>query len=152
MKRFKVQLSLQKVPLKKAAIQKLVLSILSTEKLARFFEEDAQVEISIVIARDPLLHHLNKEYRNKDKPTDVLSFSAEEGESISIPHRVLGDLVISYDRVLIQAKKYKHSPQRELTRLLVHGVLHLLGFDHERVSAATAAKMRRLERTIMKAI
>ena len=81
---------------------------------------------------------LNRDYRQKDKPTDVLSFSLWEGEEAFFPsveqsqEKPLGDLVISFDTALRQAEELKHSLERELEFLAVHGTLHLWGYDHIR--------------------
>lgn len=104
-------------------------------------------EISLLITNDKSIQVLNRDYRNKDKPTDVLSFSQLEG-NISIMPITLGDLVISAETAAKQAKKYNHSLLKEMTRLIIHGTLHLLGYDHEKVSKAKAQKMRRKERTL----
>jgi probable rRNA maturation factor len=106
-------------------------------------------EVSILFCSDSFIHKLNRDYRNKDKPTDVLSFAQSEGLAADFSSSI-GDLVISLDTARIQAKKFKHSLNRELQRLLIHGLLHLLGFDHENVTPAEAQKMRRLERKLMR--
>jgi probable rRNA maturation factor len=110
------------------------------------------IELSVLITDDAEIHELNRDYRQIDAPTDVLSFAAEEGEPgfvrpADMP-RILGDLVISYERVVAQAAEYGHSTRRELAFLTVHGVLHLLGYDHER-SAADQVQMREREEAIM---
>lgn len=105
------------------------------------------VEVSVVVTNDKELQELNREYRNVDCPTDVLSFSQVEGAAgIPVPPdapRPLGDIVISYDRVRAQAREYGHSERRELAYLAVHGLLHLLGFDHE--NEPERAQMRQAE-------
>ncbi len=96
-------------------------------------------EVSVVVTDDAEIHRLNRQYRGVDAPTDVLSFSQTEPgpgeEAGGFPHppgvQVLGDVVISGDRVRAQAAEYGHSQQRELAYLAVHGLLHLLGYDHE---------------------
>lgn len=105
--------------------------------------------LSLLFTDDQEIHRLNREYRGKDKPTDVLSFSQLEGAN-KIPSPSLGDLVISLDTAKKQAKKYHVSFEREVLRLLVHGILHLFGYDHEKVSKVEAARMRRTEHAIMK--
>lgn len=90
--------------------------------------EDA--ELSIVLTDDSTIHELNRTYRGVDRPTDVLSFSQREGED-AFDDPVLGDIVISLDRTRQQALEYGHSFERELGFLTVHGILHLLGWDHE---------------------
>lgn len=113
------------------------------------------VEISVLVTSDTALHDLNRTYRGVDAPTDVLSFASQEGAAeeqrfVSPPDepRHLGDIAISYQRVLAQAADYGHSPERELAYLTAHGVLHLLGYDHER-SEADAADMRAREEAAM---
>jgi probable rRNA maturation factor len=102
----------------------------------------APLEVGVMIADDARLHALNRDYRGVDAPTDVLSF-ADDGEAtgfVSQPGapRYLGDIAISYERVLAQAADYGHSPARELAYLAAHGALHLLGYDHERGPADDA--------------
>lgn len=108
-------------------------------------------EVSVVICDDAEIQTLNRTYRGMDFPTDVLSFSQLEGED-SFPRapddvRQLGDIVISYDRVRAQAEEYGHSEKRELAYLAVHGLLHVLGFDHE--SEAERLVMRQAEETAL---
>lgn len=87
--------------------------------------------ISVIIVDNAEIHRLNLEHRNVDSPTDVLSFPANEGESIAaIPDGFLGDIVISFERAKEQACEYGHSIEREAAFLAVHGTLHLLGYDH----------------------
>jgi probable rRNA maturation factor len=85
-------------------------------------------ELSIVLVSDAQIKRLNKLYRNKDKPTDVLSFPI--GEKVN-GWLILGDVVISVDTAKRQAKELGCSLEEELKRLLVHGLVHLLGYDHE---------------------
>lgn len=95
---------------------------------------------------DAEIRKLNKQYRRKDKATDVLSFSAIEGLPAEEFETNLGELVISLDTAKKQAKKYKCSLSEEIARLIIHGILHLFGHDHEKVARSKAEKMRRLER------
>ena len=88
-------------------------------------------EISIVVCDDPFIHQLNREYRGKDAPTDVLSFAQREGEGADPDDWVLGDVVISVETAARQAKRLGHTLSQELVVLLTHGFLHLLGYDHE---------------------
>ena len=97
---------------------------------------------------DTHIKELNTQYRNKKKATDVLSFSHFEGIAISPWDTSIGELVISVETLCRQAKKFKVTVEEELIRLLVHGTLHLLGFDHEKVGASVAAKMRREEKRL----
>lgn len=88
-------------------------------------------ELSLVLCDDPFIHALNRDYRGKDRPTDVLSFSMREGEEADPDDPVLGDVVISLDTAARQAAEQSHPLDQEVRHLLVHGVLHLLGHDHE---------------------
>jgi len=86
---------------------------------------------NIIIVDNKTIHELNKEYRGIDRPTDVISFALEDDSSfVKLEYRVLGDIYISIEKVREQAKEYGHSFLRELSFLTVHGILHLLGFDH----------------------
>ena len=105
----------------------------AVEAVGRLYgAEDA--EVSVTLTDDAHIHVLNREYRNVDRPTDVLSFALTESEEPEIigadGGAVLGDLVISLERAAAQAEEYGHSPLRELSFLTVHGMLHLLGYDH----------------------
>ncbi len=86
---------------------------------------------NVIIVDNDNIHKINKEYRNIDRQTDVITFALEDDKQIDVPGlRVLGDIYISYDKVISQAKEYGHSIKRELCFLGVHGLLHLLGYDH----------------------
>lgn len=88
--------------------------------------------VSVSFVTDEEIHALNREYRDVDRPTDVLSFSQLEGESFPSPlDKWLGDVVISVPTAYRQSIDYGHSVQREIGFLLVHGFLHLIGYDHE---------------------
>jgi len=87
-----------------------------------------KAELSIALVSDTQIKRLNKLYRNKDKPTDVLSFPI--GEKVN-GWLILGDIVISVDTAKRQAQELGYSLEEELKRLLVHGLVHLLGYDHE---------------------
>lgn len=91
----------------------------------------SEAELSILITDDEEIHALNREYRTVDRPTDVLSFSQVEGEGHLTRTRLLGDVVISWETAERQAQEMKESFIDEMKRLLVHGLLHLLGYDHE---------------------
>ena len=89
------------------------------------------VVLNIIIVNNSYIHKINKEYRGVDKETDVISFALEDDDTfVSLPIRVLGDIYISIDRVKSQALEYGHSETREIAFLTVHGILHLLGYDH----------------------
>lgn len=91
-------------------------------------------EVSVTLTDNAYIHALNRQYRKIDRPTDVLSFALNESEEPEIVGgaevNVLGDLVISVERAEEQAEEYGHSLRRELAFLAVHGMLHLLGYDH----------------------
>jgi probable rRNA maturation factor len=106
----------------------------------------ADAELSVLLVSDREIHRLNRAWRGKDRPTDVLSFSQQEGDGAA-PSGLLGDVVISVDTARRQAAERGESLRRETERLLIHGVLHLLGYDHER-SPAEARRMQRRERLL----
>ncbi len=109
-------------------------------------------ELSILLVNNRAIRMLNRQYRGMDKPTDVLSFlpshvpSAHRGEGE--PLRFLGDIVLSMEKIHAQAAERGHSPDKEFKILLIHGILHLLGYDHE-VSPAEAQRMNRKEKLIL---
>jgi probable rRNA maturation factor len=116
-----------------------------------------KAELSILLTDDKHIRVINRQWRQKDKATDVLSFPLlEEGEIRALGKIArrkklspwyLGDIVISLPRAAAQAEAKRHSVSRELETLLIHGFLHLLGYDH--VKDQDAAKMERLERKIL---
>lgn len=105
----------------------------------------AQYEMSIVLADDAFVRELNRNYRNIDKPTNVLSFPAED-EGVQGP-RMLGDVVLAFETVQREAAEAGKPARDHLAHLIVHGTLHLLGYDHE--EAPEAEKMEALERKIL---
>jgi probable rRNA maturation factor len=120
--------------------------------LARYNKSVA--ETSLILVNDAYIRELNREYRGFDQPTDVLSFAMQEGDdgpeipfSADFPE-LLGDIYISVERAVEQAESYGHSLERELCYLAVHGLLHLLGFDHQGPDDTRA--MREEEEAIMK--
>ncbi len=129
-------------------IEQTVVAVLQGEGISE------PVELSVLVTSDVAIHDLNHTYRGMDKSTDVLSFASEEdapGTSFVRPPdtpRYLGDIAISYEHVLAQAEDYGHSTARELAYLTAHGVLHLLGYDHERGEDDAAAMRSREEATM----
>jgi probable rRNA maturation factor len=113
---------------------------------------EADSALSLSLVDDPQIQELNREHRGKDKPTDVLSFPLyEAGEaSRGDGERLLGDVVISIETARRQAADYDAPLQNELYRLLIHGILHVLGHDHEEPAqrAAMEAEERRLAAAI----
>ncbi|MBV5336455.1 MAG: rRNA maturation RNase YbeY [Deltaproteobacteria bacterium] len=107
-------------------------------------------ELSITIVGDRAIHRLNKEYLGKDKPTNVISFSLQEGECGGIVSNALGDVVISADTAAREAEAGGLTGDERLLFLLLHGILHLTGYDHERSGEAEARRMERKEQEIWK--
>ena len=87
---------------------------------------------SVIFIDDEKMHEMNKEYRGIDRTTDVLSFALEDNQTFKTEIRELGDIFISIPKMEAQAKEYEHSEKRELSFLVCHGLLHLLGYDHTR--------------------
>ena len=93
--------------------------------------EAEKSEVNIIFVGLQEIHEINKTYRNVDRPTDVISFALEDTEDVTVyEERVLGDIYICLDKVHEQAKEYGHTEIREMAFLIVHGLLHLLGYDH----------------------
>jgi rRNA maturation RNase YbeY len=107
-------------------------------------------ELSVLLVSDREMRRLNRSWRGRDRPTDVLSFPQADGEDPA-PHGLLGDVVISVDTARRQAAEREVAVGHEADRLLVHGVLHLLGYDHE-TSAREERRMRRREAALARAL
>lgn len=110
--------------------------------------EDFEVSISFV--DDRRIHELNLEYRGVDAPTDVLSFPQNGEDDLILPEGfplVLGDIIISLERALEQARDFDHSLEREVIYLSIHGFFHLVGYDHE--TEAEQQVMRELEERVL---
>ncbi|WP_175615999.1 rRNA maturation RNase YbeY [Piscibacillus halophilus] len=106
---------------------------------AEMEEVNSEAELSVTFVNNTQIQDINREYRQKDQPTDVISFAMQEsGENEmeivgdNLPEH-LGDIVVSLEKAKEQAEEYNHSYQRELGFLIVHGFLHLLGYDHQTV-------------------
>lgn len=94
-------------------------------------EKVNNIEFNVIIVDNDTIWGINKQYRNIDRPTDVISFALEDNQDFpDLDYRILGDIYISLDKVREQSKAYGHSFLRELAFLSVHGFLHLLGYDH----------------------
>ncbi len=128
-------------------INKVVDTVLETEKIK------AKLDVSITFTSNNKIKKINNKYRNIDKETDVLSFPMFEREEIeklkeeSGIQDILGDIIISVEKVQAQAKEYGHSFKRELAYLITHGMLHLLGYDH--MIEKEKAEMRKKEEEIL---
>jgi len=119
-------------------------------RLVRALNE-AEAEVAVSLVDDAEIHRLNRDYRGKDRPTDVLAFAMREGVRAPGDESVLGDVVISLETAARQARRRGVAIADEVRTLLIHGVLHLLGYDHER-SAAEARGMKALERRLRAAL
>ncbi len=111
------------VPIKRESVRSIVRRVLKSEGV----KAD---EVSIVFCNDAFIHDLNKRYRGVDNPTDVLSFSLTEDGSNRSGIAALGEIIISIETALRQAEECCHPIERELEILLIHGLLHLIGYDH----------------------
>jgi len=108
--------------------------------------EQENVELSLALVGNAEMQKLNAKYRRMNHPTDVLSFPMEE--KLLQETRLLGDVIISVEQAAEQARERRRTLDQEMTTLLIHGIVHLLGYDHER-SAKDARIMRRLETKIL---
>ncbi len=119
-------------------------------------EASPDSELSLVITSQERVQQLNRRYRGKDEPTDVLAFSMlsiqeNSGADYSLfvipPDGIthLGEVIISYPQAVIQAKERRHSIKREMTILIIHGVLHLLGYDHNTPELEQVMRAREVE-------
>lgn len=107
-------------------------------------------EVSVLVTNDARIQELNRQYRRIDKPTDVLSFALEEDSSVVLPPgfpRMLGDVIVSLETVSRQAQEHHGTPPKECAWALCHGVLHLLGYDHE--TDEQEARMRAQEQAVL---
>jgi probable rRNA maturation factor len=112
---------------------------------------ESRAELTVSLVHDAEIHRLNRDYRDTDRPTDVLAFAMREGARVAGDSAVLGDVVISLDTAARQARQRQVSTADEVRTLLIHGVLHLLGYDHER-SATEARRMKLIERRLFRAL
>jgi len=110
----------------------------------------ANKEISITFVDDEGIQRINKQYLSKDRPTNVISFSLQEGEFGDINPAMLGDVVISVDTAIRDADKGNLSFDEEIFFLIIHGLLHLLGYNHVNTSKANTLKMKQKERELLR--
>mgnify|MGYP001064793331 CR=1 FL=1 len=118
------------------AVQESVIKLI--DYAAEQLNLEGEIECSITFVDNERIQVINRDYRGIDRPTDVISFALEEMGENEVPilpeegePRVLGDIIISVERTHEQAAEYNHSFERELGFLVIHGLLHLLGYDHQ---------------------
>ncbi|GJL56269.1 MAG: endoribonuclease YbeY [Nitrospirales bacterium] len=133
--------------LRHTRINEHALRTLAQDVLAKAGVPDS--ELSLELVGNTRMQTLNRRYRHQNRPTDVLAFPLWEGPGPRTA--LLGDVVISIPTAKRQAAAYGHSIDRELLQLLIHGILHLVGYDHER-GALEARRMKRKEQTILTAL
>lgn len=120
------------LPNEEALIRKVVETVLTEENIKH------DLDVYITLTNNEEIHKINKEHRDVDKSTDVLSFPMYERDEINLlkseknteAEEILGDIIVSIEKVKEQAEEYGHSFERELAYLVTHGMLHLLGYDH----------------------
>jgi len=129
-------------------VKKIVRQILKAEGVAPPYE------VSLVFTDSETVQQLNRDYRGVDEPTDVLAFcmlpQQEADSSFALPPdgvTRLGEIIISYPQAVEQAKEQGHSPENEMALLIIHGILHLLGYDHEQPEEES--KMREKEKELL---
>lgn len=117
------------------------------EASLEYEELDPNYEVSLSFVDNQEIQSLNKQYRGKDYATDVLSFPMVEDESQDVEEILLGDIVISVEKAVEQAKDYNHSFEREMAFLTVHSMFHLMGYDH--MNKAEEQEMRAKEEAVL---
>jgi probable rRNA maturation factor len=129
-------------------VRKIVRQVLKAEQVA------SPYEVSLVFTNADRVKQLNRDYRGVNEPTDVLAFhmlpERQSDSSFALPPdgvTRLGEVIVSYPQALAQAKERRHSLERELALLVIHGILHLLGYDHE--ESREAKKMREREKELL---
>lgn len=110
-------------------------------------EASDSVKVDVILAGDELLRALNAQWRHKDRPTDVLSFALEDA-ALAPENALLGEVYVSLDRAREQAKDYDATLLEEVARLVIHGTLHVLGYDHD--ASTEAREMRAREECYMR--
>ena len=116
------------------------------EYVLKKFNEENSI-LNVIFINDEIMHEMNKNYRGIDRTTDVLSFALNDNKRIETEINVLGDIYISIDKMKSQALDYEHSEKRELSFLCVHGILHLLGYDH--INKSDEEVMFKLQKEIL---
>lgn len=128
-------------------LKKLIVSAVAESLKYEEFEE--KCEVSVTLTDNESIHILNREYRDVDRPTDVLSFPIFDEDDLG-GKTVLGDIVLSLEKAQSQAVEYGHSFEREVAFLVVHSMLHLLGYDHEEGKAEESEMFSRQEAILSK--
>ena len=139
---------INELPNEELLIKNVIETVLKEEKVIQ------DLEIYVTLTNNEQIHKINLEQRNVDRPTDVLSFPMFEREEIKLlkeiskkEQYILGDIIVSIEKVKEQADEYGHSFKRELAYLITHGMLHLLGYDH--MIEEEKAQMRKREEEIL---
>jgi probable rRNA maturation factor len=132
------------IPVEAKKIRKAAERILASLRISGY-------ELSVLLLDNKGIRAVNKKYLNRNRPTNVISFSLTEGEFGNINPHVLGDVVISVEKALEQAEIRGTSLEEELTFLLIHGILHLVGYDHEK-KGSEREKMRKKEKEVYKVV
>jgi len=143
--KLQIENSQNKIKIDKRKIRSMVLIILKTL-------DCADKEISLSFVDDENIKQLNKKYLGKDKATNVLSFSLQEGEYGNINPQILGDIIVSVETAQRDALYSKLTIDQEIDFLIIHGILHLLGYNHENTTEKETKKMRQKEKDLFNAI
>ena len=138
-----------KLKVKSAWLRKIVRPILNAENIG------VKSEVGLVITGDEKIQELNKKYLDEDRPTDVMAFQTDEDKQIGFVNAPddkshLGEVIISYPQAVRQAEEHNHPVEREMVILMIHGILHLLGYDHD--IPERTQKMRNRESDVLKMI
>lgn len=132
-----------------AAMEEIVKKVLN--KVAELYGLEEDAEVGVTLTDNEYIKELNTKYRNKECSTDVLSFALNEGEEPEIVDgpsvNLIGDIIISVETAQMQAEEYGHSLERELAFLTVHGMMHLLGYDH--IEEEDRVEMRKEEEYVL---
>lgn len=139
--KLQIRNSQNKINIDKRRIRSTVLKIMK-------MLDCADQELSISLVDNDYIQELNKHYLGRDKTTNVISFSIREGEYGNINPQLLGDVIISVDTAMKDAAKGKLSIDQEIDFLMIHGILHLLGFNHENTSQAETNRMQQKEKDL----
>jgi rRNA maturation RNase YbeY len=130
--------------------KKIKISISQIKKVANQILKDLGFndhELSILLVDNNEISYLNQKYLKRSGPTDVISFSMQEGDFTEVNSKLLGDVVISLDEAKSQSEKKLESFEKEVFFLLLHGILHILGYDHE--NKKETIKMKKMEKKLM---